>query len=242
MPFFCKNYWPYFPILVHRKTKSAIMELSSTHRMNLPKPAELQTLCKALSVLEAIFSPEWEYRYYSYNNKWNEGQEFFQMRDGEGNEMLVLFTKSGVVINGFDHELYDYEAKLPAKSELTLNLPVHFNEFIFGEPVASIGTTYCLWTNEQEEWTVGNIKYKDDGSNDHLYIFDGNPMTYIDWVLSYYFDDELDNLSSEAIESVCNIYKGVPLTKEMVLSLNSDLEDWEELKSDISNIGYPITF
>lgn len=218
------------------------MELSSTHRMNLPKPAELQTLCKALSVLEAIFSPEWEYRYYSYNKKWNEGEEFFQMRDGQGNEMLVLFTKNGVVINGFEHELYDYESKLPAKSELTLNLPTYFNEFIFGEPVATIGTTYCLWTNELQEWTIGNIKHKDDGSKDHLYIFDGNPNTYINWVMSYYFDDELDNLSDEAIEVVHKIYEGSPLTKEMVLSLNRDLEDWGLLQADIADIGYPTTF
>jgi hypothetical protein len=29
---------------------------------------------KALAMLDAILSPEWEYRYYSFNSKWGPGE------------------------------------------------------------------------------------------------------------------------------------------------------------------------
>lgn len=54
----------------------------STKELNLPDRQKLQTICKVISVLDAILSQEWEYRYYSYNNKWSENEEFFEIRDG----------------------------------------------------------------------------------------------------------------------------------------------------------------
>lgn len=124
----------------------------STQALNLPSRQKLQRICKAISVLDAIFSQEWEYRYYSYNNKWGNNEEFFEMRDGSGDQMLVLFTANGCVINGFAHEFYDYEEQLPAKEVLTNGLPTAYHEFIFGEPVQSIGTTFCIWTNDENQW------------------------------------------------------------------------------------------
>ncbi|MDF1698687.1 MAG: hypothetical protein P1U56_22735 [Saprospiraceae bacterium] len=34
--------------------------------------------------MEAIISPEWEYRYYSYQKDWSEIEEFCEMRNGHG--------------------------------------------------------------------------------------------------------------------------------------------------------------
>jgi len=31
---------------------------------------------KAISVLDAILSPEWEYHFYAYNSQWSENEEF----------------------------------------------------------------------------------------------------------------------------------------------------------------------
>lgn len=217
------------------------MKLNTQNRNNLPHPTELKKLCKSLAVLDAIFSQEWEYRYYSYNCKWSENEEFFQMRDGEGNEMLILFTNKGVVINGFDHELYDYEAKLPNKQDLTNMLPDHYSDFIFGEPVASVGTTYCIWSNENQEWSIGKVVYDKDGSEDQLYIFDNNPDTYINWAIDYYFDKEEDEMTPEMKLVIKDIYLSKLLTKEMVLTLNNELEDWELLKEDLLDINYPHT-
>ena len=73
---------------------------------------------------------------------------FALLRNGSGEEMHVLFREDGCAINGFAHE---YEEK--DKGKLTDKVPAIFNEFIFGEPVTSIGTTFCLWTTENIQWT-----------------------------------------------------------------------------------------
>lgn len=214
----------------------------STKNINkLPSKDLLQKICKAISVLDAIISQEWEYRYYSYNSEWAEKEEFFEMRNGCGDQMLILFLENSCVINGFAHELYDFEDDLPAKSKLTKELPEKFNEFIFGEPVKTIGTTFCIWTNEVEKWEIGDLEnIYEDGSEEMLTIFDGNPQTYIDWATEYFESSYKE--SGIPLETVTEIYNGKTLTKEMVLSIVDDLEDWKQLEDDLKEINYDFDF
>ncbi|QLL57769.1 MULTISPECIES: hypothetical protein [Empedobacter] len=209
----------------------------STKNINsLPDPRKLKSICKAISVLDAILSQEWEYRYYSYNDKWSENEEFFEMRNGEGDQMLILFVQEGCVINGFAHELYDFEEKLPAKEKLTQEMPEIFNEFIFGEPVQSIGSTFCIWTTKQNKWKIGKLEHFQDGSDEFLEIFDGNPQTYIDWATEYFEESFIE--TGIPLKTVTEIYNGKTLTKEMVLTIVEELEDWKQLEKDLKEIGY----
>lgn len=64
--------------------------------------------------------------------------------------MLILFRHNGCVINGFAYEYQQQE-----KQKLTKDLPSIFEEFIFGEPVKTIGTTFCVWATEQKKWKNG---------------------------------------------------------------------------------------
>ncbi len=201
----------------------------------LPDRKTLQTICKAISVLDAIISQEWEYRYYSYNNKWADKEEFCEMRDGSGDQMLILFRQDGCVINGFAHE-YDQQDK----EKLTQDLPAIFDEFIFGEPVKTIGTTFCLWTTEQKNWQAGQIKSYKDNSKEMLNIFDGDPQTYIDWATEYFEESYIE--TGIPLDIVTKIYGGQTLTKAMVLSIVEELEDWEQLETDLKEIGYPYNF
>lgn len=201
----------------------------------LPDRKNLQTICKAISVLDAIISQEWEYRYYSYNNEWSNNEEFCEMRNGSGDQMLILFRQDGCVINGFAHEFYQQD-----KQKLTTNLPSIFDEFIFGEPVKTIGTTFCLWTTEDKHWQVGQIENYEDNSEEMLNIFDGNPQTYIDWATEYFEESYIE--SGIPLDTVTKIYGGQTLTKEMVLTIVEELEDWEQLESDLNEIGYPYNF
>ena len=188
--------------------------ISTKKLQNLPNKEKLQKICKSISVLDAIISQDWEYRYYSYNQKWRKDEELFEMRDGCGDQMLILFTKNGCVINGFAHELYDFEESLPSESELIKGIPDVFNDFILGEPVATIGTTFCIWTNENNQWQLGNIKHFKDGSDEMLSIFDGNPQTYIDFAIDYFEEDYLS--TENAKNTVIKIYNHETLTREMV--------------------------
>ena len=209
--------------------------ISTEDYRQLPDRNTLQTICKAISVLDAIICQEWEDRYYSYNNKWAENEEFFEMRNGSGDQMLVLFRQDGCVINGFAHEFEQQD-----KEKLTKNLPAIFDSFIFGEPVKTIGTTFCLWTTEQKKWLVGQTDNEEDNSEQMLYIFDGNPQTYIDWATEYFEESYVE--SGIPLDTVTKIYSGQTLTKEMVLTIVEELEDWEQLEADLNEIGYPYDF
>jgi hypothetical protein len=67
--------------------------ISTKNYRLLPDRKTLQSICKAISVLDAILSQEWEYRYYSYNKRWTEDEEFCEMQDGSGDQMLILFRQ-----------------------------------------------------------------------------------------------------------------------------------------------------
>ena len=75
--------------------------LSATNYAALPTAPALQRLCQALAALDAINSPEAEYRYYTYNPAWGDDEAVFEMSDGEGDQLLVLFRPEGCVLNGF---------------------------------------------------------------------------------------------------------------------------------------------
>lgn len=240
-------------------------QLSTQNLSLLPSAVELQRICKGLSALEAIICPEWEYRYYSYQKKWSEFEEFCGMRNGHGDRLLILFNESGCCINGFAHEsamngwrtstirderpflkkLFGSKNKSGLTQEIYAGvvdeLPVAFHDFVFGEPVKSIGTTFCIWQlKEEKDWKIGNIQWPDDaykdGSTDLLELLDGNPQTYKNWAESYY-DEQFDErpLSLPLVEKM---YSGTALTSDMVKGINPDLEDFESLISDLNEIGY----
>ena len=209
--------------------------ISTENYTLLPDRKSLETICKAISVLDAIISQEWQFRYYSFNSKWDINERCLQMRNGEGEEMHILFREDGCAVNGFAHE-YDQ----PNKSKLTTNLPTIFKDFIFGEPVNSIGTTFCLWTTELKNWQIGQLENFDDNSEYFLNIFDGQPKTYIDWATEYF--EESYKESGIPLGTVSKIYGGQTLTKKMVLSIVDELEDWEQLRTDLEEIDYPYNF
>jgi len=241
-------------------------KISTQNLKLLPAGKELQKLCKSISALEAIICTEWEYRYYSYNKDWSEKEEFFEMRNGSGDQMLILFNAEHVVINGFAHEsemngwkTIIMEGKqsfiqklLGLKKEKTESvqeiwsgvvdqLPEVFNEFIWGEPVKSIGTTFCIWqTKSDSEWEIGKIGFPKndytDGSRDLLQLLDGNPLTYKTWAEEYYEETFEDH--ELKLELVGKVFNGTMITRDLVNQINPELEDFDQLKSDLNAIGY----
>jgi len=209
--------------------------LSTLNPSALPAADALRRLCQSLAVLDAVNSPEPEYRYYTYNPVWDEGEELFEMSDGEGDQMLVLFRPEGCVINGF---LADYEQ--PEKAQVTRGLPDAFEEFIFGEPVNSIGTTFCLWYTPAHGWQTGIVENDEDGSDELLYIFDQQPETYTEWATEYYLDET--DRQPIAPDAVAAVYRQEPLTQATALAINSELTDWPQLATDLQGIDYPYDF
>jgi hypothetical protein len=209
------------------------MKKPSSSKLDLlPHPTQLKQLCQAIAALEAILSPNWEYRYYSYNKDWAKDEECCQMRNGSGDEFFILFGKTGTLINGFAHE-----SNFRDKAAITKGLPNEFHAFIFGEPVASTGTTFCIWNLDAEnKWIANTKELKDDnsydGSEELLELLDGNPASFCAWAEDYY---ELEDLNAALIKQ---IYKQAPITIEIVKQLNPSLDDLNQLKEDLEEIGY----
>lgn len=205
----------------------------STQRLKLlPASDHLRATCKAMAVLDAILCQDWVYRYHSYNSEWSEEEQFFEMRNGEGDQLLMLFKNEGTVINGFFAE-----AEQEDKTKLADQLPECFHEFMFGEPVNSAGTTFCVWKTAGQEWATGTIAANDDHSEELLSPFDGVPLTYVNWATDYFKGNYKE--SGIPLDIVTRIYNQEPLTREMVLSLVETLEDWEQLIADLVEISYP---
>ncbi|MBK7691913.1 MAG: hypothetical protein IPJ31_12645 [Bacteroidetes bacterium] len=243
-------------------------KISTKNISKIPDIDSLKKLCKALATLDAIICREWELRYYSYDKNWDttNSEEFFSMRDGSGDEFQILFCKEGSIINGqaLESEMCNWkeiEVKPKTLKEKISNafgkketemvqtiwkgvvdeLPTEFNHFIFGEPIKSKGTTFCIWRlNNQTEWNIGNIEFpKDkygDGSEDLIYILDNEPKTYKKWALEY-FDETFEEHKLQ-LELVQHIYDNKPLTKEIILKINPQLDDFQELKIELDEIGY----
>ena len=244
------------------------MNKPSTENLNLiVDPEYLQNLCKSIAALEAIICPVWEYRYYSYQKDWSETEELCEMRNGQGDQMLILFKNNAICINGFskDSEINGWKNNLikekqsfmdklfvsikESKKEITqerpkgalTNLPKAFNEFIYGEPVKSIGTTFCIWNiGKDTGWEIGKINLPgdnyQDGSSDLLQLLDGKSATYKKWAEEYY--EDVFERRELKLELVDKIYSGVSITRELVLQINPNLEDFENLRTDLNDIGY----
>jgi hypothetical protein len=216
------------------------MKISSRNLKLIPEIKELEKISQAIAMLDAILSPEWEYRYYSFNGKWGEKERLASMRDGSGDDYFILFNEFGAVIKGFAHESHmtPYKNKLKQIWPGVLSdIPQEFSS-ILSEPAFSIeDTTFCIWRKYTDlSWQTGNITYprgKDpDGSEGLLFILDSNPLTYKFWVEDYYE-------KTIPISSVEHIFAHLPLTDYIVSTLNNDLV-LSDLQEDIAEIGFPV--
>lgn len=204
----------------------------------LPDVEGLRKLTQSLAMLDAILSPTWEHRYYSFNSKWNEGEMTASMRNGSGDDYFILFDSHGAIMKGFDHESVmsawttEDEKLWPGVLD---EVPDEFQSFL-SEPAFSIQeSTFCIWRRYiDSSWQVGRIDYPDeddpDGSEYMLSILDGRPSTYKEFAESYY-EKPLD------LDAIEQIYRHVPLTNEIVARLNDEIT-LESLTADIEEISY----
>jgi hypothetical protein len=215
----------------------------SSNLANLPSIQEVRQLSKIVATLDAILCPVWEYRFFSYNQNWGDGEEVASMRNGCGDEYLILFNPYGAVISGFlkDSPLSPWIREGATWKGVLDGVPIAFRNFIYNEPVSVIGTTFCIWKNFLDNnWSWGNkIEYYDetvlDGTEDLLFIFDCDPLTYWEWAEDYY-EQDID------FELIKKIYQGEQITTELVELLNPDLDDFEKLQEELDEIGMPYDF
>jgi hypothetical protein len=215
------------------------MAISTQDLRLLPDVDRLRALLQSLAMLDAILSPEWQYRYYSFSSRWSKGEQMGSMRDGCGDDFFALFNAAGCFFKGFAHEApmtpYAHRPKRIWPGVLD-NVPREFAACL-KQPAFSIeDTTFCIWRRYSDRsWQHGAIAFPTgadpDGSESLLSVLDGKAETYKAWAEDYYE-------RSVPLAAVRQVYAHKALTEKLVRRLNSDLT-LEELAADIEEIGYP---
>jgi hypothetical protein len=216
------------------------MKRPSTRSLNdLPSIEELIRLSKAIAMLDAILSSQWEYRYYSFNAKWGPGELMASMRNGSGDEYFILFDKHGAAIKGFDHECvmspWNFDPPVIWQGMYD-SVPADFSSFL-NEPAFSMAdVTFCIWRRFGDTaWHCGVSEFPEaddpDGSESMLELFDGDPKTYQEFARDYY---QLDITPG----AIAQIYDHKPLTDDLVRALNGDLTV-ASVAAEAKEIGYP---
>ena len=149
----------------------------------LPDVPALRRLTKSLAMLDAILSPEWQHRYYSFNSRWSAGEQMASMRNGSGDEWFLLFAPWGAVLKGFAHES-TLANDLGFPERIQQSLPPVFASFLHEAAFSMHEATFCLWRGHTDpRWSVVSpngapASAYGDGSAEMLGILDGNPLTY----------------------------------------------------------------
>ena len=187
-------------------------------------------------MLDAILSPEWEHRHYSFNSQWSSGEQMASMRNGSGDEWFLLFALWGAALKGFAHEsALARDPSLP--DHIQQDLPQSFTSFLHEAAFSMNHATFCLWRGHSDPcWSVvsprGRPPASDkDGSAELLGILDGNPRTYHAWAQDYYER----NVPLSAVQA---IYEHRPLGEALLAELNPELV-LANLRPALDKIGYP---
>ena len=201
----------------------------------MPDLAGFRRLARSLAMLDAILSPKWDSRYYSFDSKWAEGEMMASMRNGSGDMWHALLSARGIGLVGLAHESAMYRMDNPWPGVFD-SVPAAFADVV-AEPAFEPGNaTFCIWRAPADVvWQVGAIEYPPsadpDGSEELLAILDADPLTYQAWAETYY-ERTVDRAAVEAI------YAHQTLSEGLIRSLNPEVT-LGSLEDDVLSIGYP---
>ncbi|MFI2431368.1 hypothetical protein [Streptomyces sp. NPDC018693] len=215
----------------------------------LPDIAVLRDHCRSLAMVEAILSPEWGDRYYSFDSRWSETESMASMRDGQGDEYAIVFSGAGAYVRGFAHEspMSPYVGEGGPWPGVLDEVPEVFRVYVEepafsdedGLPIA----TACLWREAGDGvWRAGAIDFPGESTGEggsdpdgagqlfHLLV-DRSAEAYQAWAEEYY-DVPVD------VAAVRHILSLRPLTEAVVGALNPGTTV-ADLADDVAEIGYP---
>jgi hypothetical protein len=195
-------------------------------------------LTRSLAALDAIMSPEFEYRYYSFDARWADNTMMASMRNAEGDHWVAILCEHGIALHGLAHEYPDYKPNKP-KPWIFRDLPEQFRSSFLEEPAFdTANSSFCLWRLAADsEWSCGSpdprvLDGKNDGSAFLLEPLDGDPQRYVQFAADYY---EL----TVSVTDVEHVYQHRPVTPELVSRLNPEAK-YEHVSRELAATGYPL--
>jgi hypothetical protein len=198
--------------------------MNSLQNINiLPSIEDVRKTSQGLALVDAIIMPEWEYRYFSFDNKWSEdGSEMMaSMRDGSGAEYFLHFSEQGLVGKVLSEKLLDdYSSYLDGIPNCFLDFK---NESAFNLDNA----TFFFWkkvTDKNWHTSPSNInKFPLLG-----FIVNG-VSEYHSWAEEYY-EKDIDK------SVLIDVFTSLSISSDQLSILNSDLT-MEDIKDDILEIS-----
>jgi hypothetical protein len=211
----------------------------------LPDIDVVRDRCRAMAAIDAILSPEWEMRYFSFDSAWSPTEQLASMRDGSGNEYSMVFSPDGVWARGFDHEsvMSPHRSTPPALWPGLLDgMPEVFraqvSEPAFCDHSRVLQATVCFWRRQDAGgWECGSPAAlppgrRADGSAELLFhVLLAGSEGYRTFAEEYY------EVGAD-IKAVRHVYALRPLTQEIVTRLNPAV-DLADLLVDLREIGFP---
>jgi hypothetical protein len=210
--------------------------ISTRNLGGLPDIPGFRRLTRGLAMLDAILSPEWERRYYSFDSQWADGEMMASMRNGSGDYWFALLTSAGVALHGLAHEYPTFRHNSPWPGIFD-SLPREFHANFLREPAFdTANSTFCIWRRATDDaWSSGAVHLPPgddpDGSAWLLTVLAGEPEEYVQFAAEYY-EREID------LADVAAVYRHAALTEALVKRLNPEV-GLESLAADIVEIGYP---
>ena len=201
----------------------------------LPDLTAIRLRAQALAMLDAILSPEWEYRYFSFDPQWGTGA-MASWRNGSGDEWFLEFGSFGAAIKGLAHESdLARDAGFPAA--VRGQVPAAFGSFL-DEPAYSWDhASFCYWrASDDAGWQRAvhpdpALADKDDGADEMLALLIEPAAAYVEFAAEYY---EVE-LPLEAVE---RLYAHAPLSDALVQALNPEVT-LAQVREFADEIGYP---
>lgn len=213
----------------------------------LPEISIVRDRSRAMAVLDAIMSPDWESRFYSFDSRWSPTEEMASMRDGCGNDYSIVFSPAGAYARGFDHEspMSPYRVTpavpWPGLFDGVPEVFVHnVSEPAFSGHDGIPRVTVCFWREQADSlWRAGRAEalpagVEDGSSAEWLFdvLVDGRPEAYQQFAEEYY-EVTVD------IEAIRRVYALQPLTQSVVTAMNPEV-GVADLAEDLRQIGYPV--
>ncbi len=131
--------------------------LSTRDLSSFPDIPTFRRLTRSLAVLDAILSPNWEYRYYSFNSRWAVGEMMASMRNGSGDQWFALLCPAGAALHGLTFAADDYEREV-AKEDVAA---IYRHERLTAAPLERLNPDVDL---ESLASDVDEIGYPEDDS------------------------------------------------------------------------------
>ncbi|ACO45669.3 hypothetical protein [Deinococcus deserti] len=199
-----------------------------------PPPEEVERRALALAVLDAVLSPEWEDRCFSFDRGWSAGTRMASARNGSGDEAFMLFSQGECIFKEFLHEVPQrlLVSEVRATAGAADQMPL-LEEFL-AEPAFSMQllTELGWYTPRARHWVV--MSSAGAPTEDSLFrlLFQGDGPQYAAWA-----SDLFERPVREDVVEL--VFQGVPLTPFLVQGLNPDA-DWHSVHAEAAEMGYPV--